>query len=224
PGRAAQAARSKKKGESSKRSKARSRCRHRSRSPCDSDPVLGGVGPCRRSRGQDRIPLRSVAPDSHPGSSHPGRCKPRPPPRAPTAWRSQRSLLSRNVAKTPHLQAASGITAGDRVTSTGRARFPDIRNYPASSSTDPREAMLGSAVIMGRSATHTRTTKETSIEVQLDLDGTGRADVRTPLPFLTHMVEQIARHGLIDLVVRATGDVEIDGHHTTEDLALVLGQ
>jgi imidazoleglycerol-phosphate dehydratase len=77
---------------------------------------------------------------------------------------------------------------------------------------------------MARSAKVSRTTKETSIEVSLDLDGTGRADVQTPLPFLTHMVEQLARHGLIDLTVRATGDVEIDGHHTTEDLALVIGQ
>ncbi|MBV9945728.1 MAG: imidazoleglycerol-phosphate dehydratase HisB [Myxococcales bacterium] len=77
---------------------------------------------------------------------------------------------------------------------------------------------------MGRTASLSRTTKETSIEVRLDLDGTGRADVETPLPFLTHMVEQIARHGLIDLYVRATGDVQIDGHHTTEDLALVIGQ
>jgi imidazoleglycerol-phosphate dehydratase len=78
--------------------------------------------------------------------------------------------------------------------------------------------------IMGRSASIVRKTKETSIEVALDLDGTGRADIETPLPFLTHMVEQIARHGLLDLMVRATGDVEIDGHHTTEDLALVIGQ
>jgi imidazoleglycerol-phosphate dehydratase len=77
---------------------------------------------------------------------------------------------------------------------------------------------------MGRSASVSRTTKETSIEVTLDLDGTGRADIQTPLPFLTHMVEQIARHGLVDLTVRATGDVEIDGHHTTEDLGLVIGQ
>ena len=77
---------------------------------------------------------------------------------------------------------------------------------------------------MGRSASATRTTKETSIEVTLELDGTGRTDVQTPLPFLTHMVEQIARHGLFDLTVRASGDVEIDGHHTTEDLGLVLGQ
>ena len=77
---------------------------------------------------------------------------------------------------------------------------------------------------MGRSATLSRQTKETSIEVTIDLDGTGRAQIDTPLPFLSHMVEQIARHGLIDLTVRATGDVEIDGHHTTEDLGLVLGQ
>jgi imidazoleglycerol-phosphate dehydratase len=77
---------------------------------------------------------------------------------------------------------------------------------------------------MGRSASITRKTKETSIEVTLDLDGTGRADVQTPLPFLTHMVDQLARHGLVDLKVRATGDVEIDGHHTTEDLGLVIGQ
>jgi imidazoleglycerol-phosphate dehydratase len=77
---------------------------------------------------------------------------------------------------------------------------------------------------MGRSASQSRTTKETSVEVRLDVDGTGRADVQTPLPFLTHMIEQVARHGLFDLVVKATGDVEIDGHHTTEDVALVLGQ
>ncbi|MDB4993639.1 MAG: Imidazoleglycerol-phosphate dehydratase [Myxococcaceae bacterium] len=76
----------------------------------------------------------------------------------------------------------------------------------------------------GRSATVTRTTKETAVTVTLGLDGTGVHDVETPLPFLTHMVEQIARHGTFDLVVRATGDVEIDGHHTTEDLGFVLGQ
>jgi imidazoleglycerol-phosphate dehydratase len=76
----------------------------------------------------------------------------------------------------------------------------------------------------GRSATVARKTKETSIEVMLDLDGSGKADVETPLPFLTHMVEQIAKHGLVDLRVRASGDVEIDGHHTTEDLGFVLGQ
>ena len=75
-----------------------------------------------------------------------------------------------------------------------------------------------------RKGTAERATKETRIRVEIDLDGTGKADIQTPLPFLSHMVEQIARHGLFDLVVRAEGDVEIDGHHTTEDLGIVLGQ
>ncbi|MDB4931872.1 MAG: Imidazoleglycerol-phosphate dehydratase [Myxococcaceae bacterium] len=77
---------------------------------------------------------------------------------------------------------------------------------------------------MTRAATVTRTTRETSITVTLDLDGQGNADVQTPIPFLSHMVDQLARHGGLDLTVRATGDVEIDGHHTTEDLAIVLGR
>ena len=68
-----------------------------------------------------------------------------------------------------------------------------------------------------------RETKETSIEVDLNLDGTGRSNIETPLPFLTHMVEQIARHGSFDLTVVARGDVEVDGHHTTEDLGMALG-
>src|SRR6185369_2139737 len=80
----------------------------------------------------------------------------------------------------------------------------------------------GSAV--SRTAKVARKTRETDITVELDLDGSGKADVETPLPFLSHMVEQIARHGLVDLKVRAQGDVEIDGHHTTEDLGIVLGQ
>ena len=77
---------------------------------------------------------------------------------------------------------------------------------------------------MARTASITRKTKETSVFVSLDLDGNGEASVDTPLPFLSHMVEQLARHGGFDLEVRATGDVQIDGHHTTEDLGIVIGQ
>lgn len=77
---------------------------------------------------------------------------------------------------------------------------------------------------MTRRAVLERITKETRIEVEIDLDGTGRYDVETPLPFLSHMVEQLARHSMIDLRVRATGDVQIDGHHTTEDLAITIGK
>lgn len=76
---------------------------------------------------------------------------------------------------------------------------------------------------MPRIARVDRKTKETNISVEIDLDGTGRADITTPLPFLSHMLDQIARHGLFDLTISAQGDVEIDGHHTTEDLGIVLG-
>jgi imidazoleglycerol-phosphate dehydratase len=76
----------------------------------------------------------------------------------------------------------------------------------------------------GRRALIERRTRETDITVEVDLDGTGKCDIDTPLPFLSHMLEQIGRHGAIDLVVKAKGDVEIDGHHTTEDIGIVLGK
>ena len=75
-----------------------------------------------------------------------------------------------------------------------------------------------------RTATVERKTQETTISVALEVDGSGVFDGRTPVPFLTHMLHQIARHGLFDLAVTATGDTEIDGHHTVEDTGIVLGQ
>ena len=75
-----------------------------------------------------------------------------------------------------------------------------------------------------RCARVVRTTKETSIEIALDVDGEGTSQISTPIGFLTHMVQQLARHGLFDLDIKAQGDVHIDGHHTTEDLAFLLGQ
>jgi imidazoleglycerol-phosphate dehydratase len=77
---------------------------------------------------------------------------------------------------------------------------------------------------MARTASVERKTRETQVRVEVDLDGTGKATIQTPLPFLSHMLEQIARHGLFDLSVYAEGDVEIDGHHTTEDVGIVLGK
>src|SRR4051812_248415 len=96
----------------------------------------------------------------------------------------------------------------------------DVREAGAESR-PVRERLECSAMRVG---TVKRETKETQIEVTIDLDGTGKHDVQTPLPFLTHMVEQLGRHGLFDLTVRATGDIEIDGHHTTEDLGITVGQ
>ncbi|HVC14594.1 MAG TPA: imidazoleglycerol-phosphate dehydratase HisB [Acidimicrobiales bacterium] len=74
-----------------------------------------------------------------------------------------------------------------------------------------------------RRAERRRATKETDVEVVLDVDGSGRADVATGLPFFDHMVAQLAAHGGIDLVVRAAGDLEVDAHHTVEDVGILLG-
>ena len=75
-----------------------------------------------------------------------------------------------------------------------------------------------------RKANVERNTKETQITVAVDLDGTGSYDVQTGLGFLDHMLEQLSRHSLIDLTVRAKGDLHIDGHHTTEDTGLAIGE
>jgi imidazoleglycerol-phosphate dehydratase len=75
-----------------------------------------------------------------------------------------------------------------------------------------------------RTATLKRDTAETQIAVTVNLDGTGRATLDTGLPFLDHMLDQVARHGLIDLDVVARGDLHIDAHHTVEDVGITLGQ
>ncbi len=74
-----------------------------------------------------------------------------------------------------------------------------------------------------RVATVTRKTKETDIAITLNLDGVGNANIATGVPMLDHMLSHVAVHGLLDLEIRATGDLEIDAHHTTEDVAIVLG-
>ena len=77
---------------------------------------------------------------------------------------------------------------------------------------------------MNRSASVTRNTKETQITVGVNLDGNGRCALKIGIPFLEHMLEQVARHGLIDLTVEAKGDLHIDAHHTVEDVGIALGQ
>lgn len=74
-----------------------------------------------------------------------------------------------------------------------------------------------------RTATVTRDTLESQITVTINLDGSGQATLNTPVPFLNHMLDQIARHGLVDLDIQATGDTEIDDHHTVEDIGITLG-
>jgi imidazoleglycerol-phosphate dehydratase len=78
--------------------------------------------------------------------------------------------------------------------------------------------------VMSRKIEVVRKTKETQIEIQLDLDGTGKADISTGIPFFDHMLTAFTVHGFFDLRIRAKGDIEVDLHHTIEDTGLVLGQ
>ncbi|MCR9278176.1 MAG: imidazoleglycerol-phosphate dehydratase HisB [Pseudomonadaceae bacterium] len=77
---------------------------------------------------------------------------------------------------------------------------------------------------MARAASIERNTSETQIKVSVDLDGTGKCELVTGLPFFDHMLDQVARHGLIDIAINAKGDLEIDAHHTVEDVGITLGQ
>jgi imidazoleglycerol-phosphate dehydratase len=95
------------------------------------------------------------------------------------------------------------------------------RAVPRAVASTRRKPAVG---VGGRTATVVRGTKETNVELTLAVDGSGRYDVQTGVPFLNHMLELFTRHGFFDLTVRATGDVEVDDHHTVEDVGLTLGQ
>ena len=75
-----------------------------------------------------------------------------------------------------------------------------------------------------RTATHRRATSESPVELELDLDGTGQSHIDTTVPFLDHLLTAFAKHSLTDLTVRASGDTDIDAHHTVEDVSIVVGQ
>jgi imidazoleglycerol phosphate dehydratase HisB len=83
--------------------------------------------------------------------------------------------------------------------------------------------MSGENRDMARTAQISRSTKETSIEVSINLDGSGIAEISTGIPFYDHMLEQLARHGGFDLSIQAKGDLHIDTHHTVEDVAICVG-
>ena len=86
------------------------------------------------------------------------------------------------------------------------------------------DARARASTSAGRRARVERATKETTIAVAVNLDGTGRAELATGVPFLDHMLDQVARHGMLDLSVQAKGDLHIDAHHTVEDVGITLGQ
>ncbi|MEQ9162106.1 MAG: imidazoleglycerol-phosphate dehydratase HisB [Ilumatobacter fluminis] len=82
----------------------------------------------------------------------------------------------------------------------------------------------GDTHVSARTASRSRTTNETSIEISIDLDGTGQTNISTGIPFYDHMLDQLGRHGGFDLTVHADGDLHIDTHHTVEDVAIALGE
>src|SRR5918995_1803094 len=98
---------------------------------------------------------------------------------------------------------------------------PGVDRHPGGDGGVPRR--LGGGCVMSRSARIERETKESKVLVELDLDGTGRADVNTGVGFYDHMLTSLARHSLVDLSVQTDGDTHIDAHHTVEDTAIVLG-
>src|ERR1044071_437380 len=102
---------------------------------------------------------------------------------------------------------------------TPEATLPRARPYDVCTIADH---LIQGAV--ARTASIERKTKETQIGLELDLDGSGQHAMATPVPFLSHMLDAFARHGLFDLSVRAAGDIEMDAHHTVADIGLVLGR
>jgi imidazoleglycerol-phosphate dehydratase len=101
--------------------------------------------------------------------------------------------------------------------------WPFFYNGPLFRGTVPRQQLVENAMAE-RKATVQRNTLETRITAEVKLDGTGAANFDTGIPFLEHMLDQIARHGLVDLDVKAEGDLHIDDHHTVEDIGITLGQ
>ncbi|WP_417602261.1 bifunctional histidinol-phosphatase/imidazoleglycerol-phosphate dehydratase HisB [Owenweeksia hongkongensis] len=127
---------------------------------------------------------------------------------------------------------ANSVVIGDRLTDVELAKnlgaksilLASAKEEGANLSTTRWEDIYHFLRNTDRKASVKRTTKETAIEVILNLDGSGKSQISTGLPFFDHMLDQLARHGNVDLIISANGDLEIDEHHTIEDVALTLGE
>src|SRR5688572_13495341 len=126
------------------------------------------------------------------------------------------------AGRRPHLRRAQGAERAGAQSEPGHPQLPARhRRYAGRKPyTDHRFAR---SLVM-RTAEITRNTKETQIRVKVNLDGKGIAKLSTGVPFLEHMLDQVARHGMLDLDIEAKGDLHIDGHHTVEDIGITLGQ
>jgi imidazoleglycerol-phosphate dehydratase/histidinol-phosphatase len=146
-----------------------------------------------------------------------------PSDNAPT--RKPQTGLVKKYMDDPDVDIANSYVIGDRETDALFARNIGCKALILSDSTAMGWQQIAETIYAGeRTAEVRRTTKETDIHVRLTLDGSGKADIQTGLGFFDHMLEQIARHGQMDLTVHTKGDLNVDEHHTIEDTALALGE
>lgn len=139
------------------------------------------------------------------------------------ACRKPKALLGELYLKNKHVNRADCLMVGDRDTDVGFAENLSIRGFKLTKNMDWRkitDALLSPA----RTATLKRKTKETDISVSLNLDGAGKGSAKTGIKFFDHMLEQLIKHGNFDLVLKCKGDIDVDEHHTIEDVALALGE
>jgi imidazoleglycerol-phosphate dehydratase len=130
----------------------------------------------------------------------------------------QTAVGARSRAKTRSTNSCLDLK---RFSSCKRSRASAL---PRSDRIDDRSNSSYNKAMNTRTAKVERNTKETQITVSINLDGTGQADLQTGVPFLDHMLDQLARHGMMDVTVHAKGDLHIDAHHTVEDIGITLGQ
>ncbi len=150
-----------------------------------------------------------------------------PEDNAPT--RKPNTGLVQKYIDNPDYDIAGSYVIGDRDTDRLFAKnigcgFLRIDSQPGGSAVESWERATAIAYGGQRTAEVQRTTKETDIYIKVDLDGNGRCDIATGLGFFDHMLEQIGKHGMMDLTVRVNGDLHVDEHHTIEDTALALGE
>src|SRR5208337_3759011 len=167
-----------------------------------SSSVLARAGPCRRRR--TRKPCFAEA-------------------RAMVGIRSGRHTSLRGTGRSEATRSAGDVNKRISATADGRRPLEKSGGKSVPGLLSRRLNVTGSRIPMRKGAV-ARTTKETSIEASLDLDGSGISDVSTGVGFFDHMLDQLARHSLIDMTVRAVGDRHIDDHHTVEDVGIALGQ
>ena len=146
-----------------------------------------------------------------------------PEDNAPTR-KPNTGLVEKYIQDTEHYDIANSYVIGDRETDRTFARNIGCKSLVLSDK-DMSWNKIAEILFAGeRTAEVKRTTKETDIHIKVNLDGTGKCDISTGLGFFDHMLEQIGKHGMMDLMIHTKGDLEVDEHHTIEDTAIALGE